>query len=105
MDLQGKREELSRPKGKRESGPGHEVLSSFPPYYQAARTHDRTETEIDFPVGLTPQPSIFACSGLERLGKFGETAGSSAQAWVWRKAPDVFIEPGHYGHILIVGIY
>ncbi len=36
----------------------HDVLSSFPPYYQAARTHDRTETEIDFPVGLTPQPSI-----------------------------------------------
>ena len=35
-----------------------DVLSSFPPYYQAARTHDRTETEIDFPVGLTPQPSI-----------------------------------------------
>ena len=34
------------------------ALSSFPPYYQAARTHDRTETEIDFPVGLTPQPSI-----------------------------------------------
>ena len=29
-------------------------MSSFPPYYQAARTHDRTETEIDFPVGLTP---------------------------------------------------
>ena len=36
-----------------------DVLSSFPPYYQAARTHDRTETEIDFPVGLTSQPSTF----------------------------------------------
>ena len=35
-------------------------MSSFPPYYQAARTHDRTETEIDFPVGLTPQPSIMS---------------------------------------------
>ena len=44
-------------KGKGESG-GNHVSSSFPPYYQAARTHDRTETEIDFPVGLTPQPSI-----------------------------------------------
>ena len=60
MDLQGKREDLSGPKGKRESDRADEdVLSSFPPYYQAARTHDRTETEIDFPVGLTPpQPSI-----------------------------------------------
>ena len=59
MDLQGKREDPSRPKGKRESGRADDdVLSSFPPYYQAARTHDRTETEIDFPVGLTPQPSI-----------------------------------------------
>ena len=54
MDLQGKREELSRRKGKRESGGADDILSSFPPYYQAARTHDRTETEIDFPVGLTP---------------------------------------------------
>ena len=25
---------------------------------RTARTHARTETEIDFPVGLTPQPSI-----------------------------------------------
>ena len=58
MDLQGKREELSRPKGKRESDRADDVLSPFPPYYQAARTHDRTETEIDFPVGLTPQTSI-----------------------------------------------
>ena len=55
MDLQGKREELSRQKGKRESDRAeNDVLSSFPPYYQAARTHDRTETEIDFLVGLTP---------------------------------------------------
>ena len=54
VDLQGKREDPSRPKGKRESGGERDVLSSFPPYYQAARTHDRTETEIDFPVGLTP---------------------------------------------------
>ena len=60
MDLQRKREELSRPKGKREIGGGHDVLRSFPPCYQAARTHDRTETEIDFPVGLTPQPSIYS---------------------------------------------
>ena len=45
-------------KGKGKAAADHDVLSSFPPYYQAARTHDRTETEIDFPVGLTPQPSI-----------------------------------------------
>ena len=51
VDLQGKREDPSRPKGKRESGRADHVSSSFPPYYQAARTHDRTETETNFPVG------------------------------------------------------
>ena len=45
-------------KGKGKAAGADDVLSSFPPYYQAARTHDRTETEIDFPVGLTTQPSI-----------------------------------------------
>ena len=60
MDLQGKRKSSQGQKGKgKAAGLADEVLSSFPPYYQAARTHDRTETEIDFPVGLTPQPSIF----------------------------------------------
>ena len=60
MDLQGKREELSTQKGKGKAAAAaaaDDVLSSFPPYYQAARTHDRTETDIDFPVGLTPQPA------------------------------------------------
>ena len=58
VDLQGKREELSTQKGKGKAAAADEVSGSFPPYYQAARTHARTETEIDFPVGLTPQPSI-----------------------------------------------
>ena len=41
--------------GKREKGKGtRHDLSEFPPYNQSARTHARTETEIDFPVGLTP---------------------------------------------------
>jgi len=40
---------------KREKGKGSDQdLSEFPPYKQSARTHARTETEIDFPVGLTP---------------------------------------------------
>ena len=58
MGIFGKGEELSRPNGEGESDRGDQALSSFPPYYQAARTHDRNETEIDFPVGLTPQPSL-----------------------------------------------
>ena len=41
--------------GKREKGEGKDQdLSEFPLYNQSARTHARTETEIDFPVGLTP---------------------------------------------------
>ncbi len=44
-----------RKRGKSEKGKGtHHDLSEFPPYNQSARTHARTETEIDFPVGLTP---------------------------------------------------
>ena len=40
------------PKGK---GKGDRSRNAeFPPYIQSARTHARTETEIDFPVGLTP---------------------------------------------------
>ena len=54
MDLQGKREELSMQKGKGKTA-ADQVSSSFPPYYQAARAHARTEIEIDFPVGLTPK--------------------------------------------------
>ena len=42
-----------RGKGK---GSDHD-LSEFPPYNQSARTHARTETEIDFPVGRTPPTS------------------------------------------------
>ena len=53
----GKSSRGQKGKGKA-AGRGHDVLSSFPPYYQAARTHDRTETEINFPVGLTPNLSI-----------------------------------------------
>ena len=58
----GKRE---RPLGenweKREKGKGRDHdLSEFPPYNQSARTHARTETEIDFPVGLTP-PNLRYC--------------------------------------------
>ena len=47
--------EHKREKGNRPAG----VLSPFRLYIQSARTHARTETEIDFPVGLTPQPPIF----------------------------------------------
>ena len=57
MDLQGEREELSTQKGKGKAA-ADQVSSSFPPYYQAARTRERTKTEIDFPVGLTPPPNL-----------------------------------------------
>ena len=49
----GFRTNTSKPLG--EKGKGNDQdLSEFPPYNQSARTHARTETEIDFPVGLTP---------------------------------------------------
>ena len=51
---------------KRENGKGtRHDLSEFPPYNQSARTHARTETEIDFPVGLTP-PNL-RCENLTTL--------------------------------------
>ncbi len=51
----GKRKRERDRWGKREKGKGtRQDLSEFPPYNQSARTHARTETEIDFPVGLTP---------------------------------------------------
>ena len=47
----GKREKREKGKG------GRHDLSEFPPYNQSARTHARTETKIDFPVGLPPPTS------------------------------------------------
>ena len=35
-----------------------ENFTAFPVGKQTARTHARTETEIDFPVGLTPPTSV-----------------------------------------------
>ena len=61
-DLQWKREELSRQKGKGKAASADHVSSSFTPYYHAAHTHARTETEIDFPVGLTPNLRLFCVS-------------------------------------------
>ena len=41
--------------GEKGKGKGGRLRNAeFPPYIQSARTHARTETEIDFPVGLTP---------------------------------------------------
>ena len=53
-----KREKGTPAGAKRGKGTGEgETKSGFPPYIQTARTHARTETEIDFPVGLTPPTS------------------------------------------------
>jgi hypothetical protein len=58
----GKTSRHTRKKGKSPRSP----LRPVPTLHPAARTHARTETEIDFPVGLTPQPPMY-CIDLQTL--------------------------------------
>ena len=54
----GKREKGTPGEAKREKGKAaRENFTAFPLGKRTARTHARTETEIDFPVGLTPPTS------------------------------------------------
>ena len=84
-------------------GRADEVLSSFPPYYQAARTHDRTETEIDFPVGLTPPTSdiyIYICTymlylieiDLTQIGNSDEQSTSAKRSEVDKRLNKVHLQ-------------